>query len=303
MEEGIRAWNFVRPEDEVPNVVATLRQAGFSQEAVTRFLPALMFAWGETPERQFGHLPPETIARIKATDRKFVVQLRTITLRQRRGEISIAAMNEARLQLDRQWDKEVRSLLDPTGVAELSLVNSRSARRVREMVRGLEVSDDELQRLYRLRQAYDDKRGMSVDGMNLRVSPDDHWGEAVEQVYLQGVRDVLGEQRFLKFALQNFPFLVQDYEAIKDLPGLTTSTALDLWWLHREMDIAEWRLDEQQGLAPKDRLEARQVLRANTCDRARNLLGPAAFKFYRRQPTGVWLAVIADQTKPSASSP
>ena len=265
-------WHLVRLEADAATNLRRLRDRGFAEEEVGLIQPRLTAIWDVPVERHFGWLSKETIRRIRETDRGFVVRLRAARLYAETGVRAGTGEPEQPEAVGREWQLALRGLLDHRELTEFSLLNSKAARKLARLVKGLAVGSDEFRTLCEWQQAFEEKHGPPEDvtGHSQYV-----WREAALLEHWARMRGLMGEQRFAVYLSRAHAPFMRMYSVIARMDEAGPSLALDMWWLTREHEIAMSRMrggDRRNA----ERMEAEHRVKASA------LLGPERFAIYEQ---------------------
>lgn len=261
-------WRAVRPTESVSANLQHLRAAGVPETELAWFAPKLTELWDTGPARDYGWLPSDAVAALRAVDRRFTPRLRLARLRREVGiDLSGGQPPENAAQIRTEWDQALVATLEPAQVAEFTLCNSPSAVRARDRLAGVKLTVEERRQVYLWEREFDETARAAQDA-HYWTARIEHWAR---------LRSLLGDIRTAHYARA----AESDFAAQQRALGADDSTALDCWRILESLrrDLAASLMSGQTPAAHK--AHARAAIET--------IIGAEPFARYHATPEGRWL--------------
>ena len=277
LERENAMWRATRVDESVEQNLQRWQAAGFTTADSAALQPRLRAIWDIEPARQFGWLPAETVERIQAVDREFIVRWRAVRRYEVTGIRSDHKLPEDRANLNRAWQRAILRALDARDVAEYRLMNSWSAQTVHRLAKGVALQTQERRMLCHWQREFDGVHGaenkfdVRFRQAEFKAARLEHWSQ---------FRALLGDHRFATYLGNAEPDFAQLVHALHQTDHTGETAALDLWFIRQRYEVARMRIA---------RSDQRGRLRDATVEQATALLGGKDFLAYRETENAAWL--------------
>jgi hypothetical protein len=182
-------------------------------------------------------------------------------------------------RLQRKQDLEIQQTLSAEDWAEYKLRQSGFAQ-VRQRLAGFDATEDELRAVVRIREEVGSAPGSGPPAGR----PGD---SATQQAQQEALEELLGKDRLAEFErAQDTRF--QEVYRVTDRLDLTPDVAADAFAMRKAAEDQAREIQTNQTLAPADRHDLLDSIRAETERSLTQTLGEDGYKLYRKR-FGYWL--------------
>ncbi|MBI5773072.1 MAG: hypothetical protein HZA89_04925 [Verrucomicrobia bacterium] len=237
--------------------------------------------------RRLAFLPEEKRGQARLLLEKFTDEEQAIRSKVWEEGEPLTAADTAKLrQLREQQQAELTRLLSPEELRQYELWLSPSANAVRDAVYGMNASEDEFQKIYRLQKKFDDAWPDSTppEDADARAK----WEQERMQMEQQ-IRAQLGEQRYAEFERgQDADFRELNATATRyQLPADVPATIYEI-----KLAVLDQRAKvlADPALTDEQRTATLKVIADETARTVQKALGEKAYKYFLRRGMGSWIS-------------
>jgi hypothetical protein len=241
--------------------------------------------FGEPDRRRYGDFPPEKISALKAIEKDY----RELSNRiddDNQG-ITLEEDREKLAFLEKQKQDDIARLLTPDELEQYKRRSSSAAYFARNQLQFLDPTEDEFLALYRLRQDFDTRFGVS----HLSREQSERRRSA-EPEFESQIAALLGPDRFADYQITNDKNY-QETRAFITEAGLPSATTRQLVAIQRESTQQADAIKADKALTSEVRDQKLAALRQTALDKASSLLGRERAASLESYKAGRWLAQIA----------
>ena len=241
--------------------------------------------FGEPDRRRYGDFSPEKISALKAIEKDY----RELSNRiddDKQG-ITLDEDREKLAFLEKQKQDDIARLLTPEEFDQYKRRSSAAAYFARSQLQFLDPTEDEFLALYRLRQDFDNRFGVS----HLSREQSDRRRSAEPELESQ-IAALLGPARFAEYQITNDKNY-QETRAFITEAGLPSATTRQLVAIQRESTQQADAVKADTSLATEARDQKLTAVRQAALDKTAGLIGRERAASLETYKAGRWLAQIA----------
>jgi hypothetical protein len=224
--------------------------------------------------QRLGFLPEDKRAQVRTVLDQFADKERELMEEQiDNGDGFLATGDLARLR--QQKEAALTPLLTPEEREQYDLWFSDSATRVRDSVFGMDATEEEFLKLYKLQKNFDAKSGSAENQ------------ESLIQFHQQA-REVLGEARYGEWMRAQDP----EYREIARVTSrfqLPTTVAAELYSYKQPIEEERAKVEADPNLTPNQKEAAYRAIAEETKKIYQQALGEKAFRHYSRRTSNPWV--------------
>jgi hypothetical protein len=224
--------------------------------------------------QRLGFLPEDKRAQVRSVLDQFADKERELMEEQiDNGDGFLATGDLARIR--QQKEAALAPLLTPEEREQYDLWFSDSATRVRDSVFGMDATEEEFLKLYKLQKNFDAKSGSAENQ------------ESLIQFYQQA-REVLGEARYGEWMRAQDP----EYREIARVTSrfqLPTTVAAELYSYKQPIEEERAKVEADPNLTPNQKEAAYRAIAEETKKIYQQALGEKAFRHYSRRTSNPWV--------------
>jgi hypothetical protein len=259
--------------------------------AASQFQPG---DYGEHDLRRYGNLLPEKIAALKAIQKDYR-ELEDRIQESTRG-VTLPEDREKLAFLEKQKQDDIARLITPDELDQYERRSSPAGHFARTQLQFLDATEDEFLALYRLRQNFDQRFG--VTHLSREQSEQ---RRTAESEFEKDVAAVLGAERFAEYQLTNDKNYPETRTFVTE-SGLPPSTAVQLVAIQRESLKQADSIKADTSLSSQDKNQQLSTLQRTVREKASALLGPDRASSLDQYNAGRWLSSIAPTPEKQSSS-
>jgi hypothetical protein len=237
--------------------------------------------------RRLSYLPESKRAEVRAILDKYSDE--ELALREKEWEEGESLTPEDRAQLRRlrqERQAELARVLSPAELQQYELWLSYTASKVREATYGMEATEEEFLKIYRLRKPFDDQwnpEEVDLSDPAVRTRHQQARAELETQI-----RQSLGEARYALYQRGQDP----DFRALNSVVArykLPASVVNDVYAYKKLVQEARQALASNPALTPEEQQQALQEIASETEHAVKEALGERAFNYLLRRGHGQWI--------------
>jgi hypothetical protein len=221
-----------------------------------------------------GDLPAETKQTVYDITARIQQQIEDYTMQQRDQGLEADPLVLARFR--QQTRDELGRILNREQMEEFLLRYSQTAHRLRDELRGFDLSPEEFRALFQARDPLDQQIEFNYAGDNAAHA---NVREKFEREREEAMRRLLGPERYAQYRLNQDPIFRDTRSVVEEL-GAPARAVVPIYEINQATEAERQRIRLDSTLSNEQKVEALSAIQADRLKSIERILGPELFQVY-----------------------